>query len=129
MYALHDVPHILKNVRNNLKKQDIKYGNGKVVYIVHCYKLQFVIDYCKYTVTLTTLPIVWPCIDSSVLFCLLCSTFLLECSSTALLNERWCTVILVDVKMYVFKILTTRLARNIVIFKPFNEKHVSVIIV
>ena len=58
MYALHDVPHILKNVRNNLKKQDIKYGNGKVVYIVHCYKLQFVIDYCKYTVILTTLPIV-----------------------------------------------------------------------
>ena len=30
MYAVHDVPHILKNIRNTLKKQDIEYTKGKV---------------------------------------------------------------------------------------------------
>ena len=30
IYALHDTPHILKNIRNTLTKHDIEYAEGKV---------------------------------------------------------------------------------------------------
>jgi len=31
VYAMHDVPHILKNIRNTLKKHDVKFGDGQVI--------------------------------------------------------------------------------------------------
>ena len=32
IYAVHDTPHILKNIRNTLKHHDIEYEDGKVTF-------------------------------------------------------------------------------------------------